>query len=75
MIKDVINHCVEKGYLIPQDGDKNLKMDYRGRRFVFNPLVFFNECLKEYGSVQSFVFGAGGAFAISAGIWLYNSVV
>src|SRR3989344_5827235 len=59
LAQDTINHCIEKYYLIPENGGRSLSMDYRGRRFLFNPLVFTNAVLKEYGYSVSFVVGLG----------------
>ncbi len=68
---EAIDHCLEKGYLIPIDNGRSLSMDYKGRRFL-HTLPFFNDVLKEYGYTTSFVFGAGGAFIITGCFWLYT---
>ncbi|MDO8514137.1 MAG: hypothetical protein Q7S50_01175 [bacterium] len=72
LAEDAINHGLEKGYLVAKDNGQNLSMDFHGRRFLFNPLVFLTAVLKEYGYIVSFIFGAGGGFIIAICIWLYN---
>lgn len=58
--EDCIDECIKRGLLISMNSHgQDLRMDHRGRRFI-RLLPFFNEVLKEYGYITSFIFGSGG---------------
>lgn len=64
IVKNTINRCIEKDYLLLEDDEINLRMDYRGRDFL-RPIYFLNAVAKEFGPLKSFLAGTG----IGAVIW------
>lgn len=71
IVKDTINRCIEKNYLLSEDNGENLKMDYRGRNFL-RPLQFLNATAKEYGQLKSFLAGTGiGALVL----WFLSQIL
>ncbi|MDO8492917.1 MAG: hypothetical protein Q7S34_04715 [bacterium] len=73
-INDLIDKVLNPkyGYLLvsrttsqyPSSSEIFLTIDWRGREFINNPLIFFNALFKEYGYVTSFIFGSGGTLIL-----------
>ena len=71
-IDDLIDNALKYEYLLvartssqhPTDSETFLTIDWRGRNFL-KPLSFFNDVLKKYGYVSSFLLGTGGTLLVT----------
>jgi hypothetical protein len=70
LIDLVLDGCRDKGYLEPKVKNQRLKLTDKGRRFSgFWKIGFLNEWFKEYGYINSFLFGSSAATTVFITFW------